>query len=146
MVSLTQRPWSWYHGGDTHDELARLREQLDVLLGAEVLDDMVRVLRQVAAETERACVQLSVDVRHEQLDGRVVVEARDDLTSAEGLRELAYNIGIPRGRLDKVVVAVLHEAEVLVQNADNVAATLGCVAPDSAGQHQIRVAVLVFSS
>lgn len=67
----------------THNELARLREQLDVLLGAEVLDDVVRVLGQVAAETERARVELPVDVRHEQLDGRVVVESRDDLTSAK---------------------------------------------------------------
>lgn len=66
----------------THDELARLREQLDVLLGGEILDNVVRVLGQVAAEAERARVELSVDVRDEQLNGCVVVEAGDNLTSA----------------------------------------------------------------
>lgn len=76
----------------THDELARLREQLDVLLGGEILDNVVRVLGQVAAEAERARVELSVDVRDEQLNGCVVVEAGDNLTSAaKDIRKLTIS-------------------------------------------------------
>ena len=53
-----------------------------MLLGSEVLNDVVRMFGQVAAEAERARIELTVNVGHKQLDGRVVIEAGNDLTSA----------------------------------------------------------------
>lgn len=128
-------------GNSTHDELSCLRQEIDVLLGIKVVDDMVRMLRKVTAEAERACVELTMNVGYEQLDGSIVVRAGYNLTSARRPQE-AHNVGVSRGRLHEVVVAVLHEAEVLVQDAQNVAAALGSVAANAAGEHEIRVAVL----
>lgn len=54
-----------------------------------------------------------------------------------------YDIGMTRRRLDKVVIAALDEAKVLIQDTVYVSAAFLDVSSDPAGEHQVRVAILL---
>lgn len=55
---------------------------------------------------------------------------------------MTHDIGVSRRGLDKVVIAILDESEILIENTIHISAAFFNVAFDTTSEHEVRVAVL----